>query len=313
MSYSVNAWLLVLGCVTVWYCQAVDHSTDLEWKLWTRRFDKSYATQAEESLRKTTWLHNRALVLEHNNRPGVTFRMGLNSLADQSAANRSRIQLPWARDNRIPISGRNSHAPAEFDWRKKGVVLPVIDQGQIGSVLAYVTRDAVSSYGAIHMGSLFNLSVRRSLTAAETAMLGPVFECVHKIGGLCLAQDYNTSDCQRPTCKQVGQVDGGRTVTSGDEADLQMAVLKTPVLVAIDASQVSFQMYQAGIYDDPNCSPTRLDHALLLVGYGKDSSGNEYWICKNSWGKAWGMQGYVYMSRNKRNQCGIASAATYPV
>ena len=101
----------------------------------------------------------------------------------------------------------------------------------------------------------------------------------------------------------------------GSEAALVNALATVgPISVAIDASQQSFQFYSSGIYNEPKCgnSMNILDHCVTAVGYGSNAQG-DYYIVRNQWGTVWGIQGYILMSRNKNNQCGIATEALYPI
>ena len=113
---------------------------------------------------------------------------------------------------------------------------------------------------------------------------------------------------------KVGATDKGFVdIEEGNENALKKAVATVgPVSVAIDASHESFQFYNEGVYHDDDCSSENLDHGVLVVGYGTED-GKDFWLVKNSWGTAWGQEGYIKMERNANNACGIASSASYPL
>jgi cathepsin L len=126
---------------------------------------------------------------------------------------------------------------------------------------------------------------------------------------------YTATDgtCQFDAAKGVTNCASFYEVATGDEGDLLNACwTKGAVSVCIDASVWTFQAYSGGVYDEPGCSLLYIDHAVACVGWGVDGA-LPYWIVKNSWGTEWGEQGYIRMSRNKNNQCLIASHAVVPV
>lgn len=73
---------------------------------------------------------------------------------------------------------------------------------------------------------------------------------------------------------------------------MMAAVYETPVVALVDASRPSFEIYRGGIYSDPGCNATRLDHALQVVGYGTEK-GQDYWICKNCWGNVFFFHAFI--------------------
>lgn len=91
-------------------------------------------------------------------------------------------------------------------------------------------------------------------------------------------------------------------------------VANGPLSIALDATPLTW--YSGGIVvpanDGSTCSATALDHAVLIVGYGTDSSVGPYWIVKNSWNMSWGEQGYFRIAKGV-GACGLNTAVVFPV
>ncbi|KAK9108398.1 hypothetical protein Syun_024409 [Stephania yunnanensis] len=112
--------------------------------------------------------------------------------------------------------------------------------------------------------------------------------------------------------KDQGPCDGYEDVPANNEDALMKAVSHQPVSVAIEAGGLYFQFYSKGVFSG-SCG-TDLDHGVAIVGYGKTSEGDKYWIVKNSWGTDWGDGGYIKMKRtNSEGLCGINKLASFPV
>lgn len=65
--------------------------------------------------------------------------------------------------------------------------------------------------------------------------------------------------------------------------------------------------YAGGVFNDPACGygeDAELVHAVLCIGYGHDMDYGDYWIVKNSWSNAWGMDGYIYI-KDENDLCGV--------
>lgn len=85
---------------------------------------------------------------------------------------------------------------------------------------------------------------------------------------------------------------------------------KGPLAVAIDASDPKFRFYTGGVYYNPECSTTELDHVVTLVGYGSEDD-TPYFTVRNSWSKFWGNEGYIKMAI--KDDCGIMTDAVYAI
>ena len=186
--------------------------------------------------------------------------------------------------------------PPSVDWRTKGVVPPVRNEGQCGSSVSFALVGAIDAFHAIQTKQLVLGSEEEFRDCCETppcscdgqTVSGAVYKCIVEIGGLAAEDSYTPStscECRNDTVAPAIKIDGGREVSpSRNETALEAAVAMQPVFTLIDASHTSFQLYTAGIYNEPSCSQSVLDHAVLIVGYGSEGK-EDYWIVQNSWGE----------------------------
>ncbi|XP_063906134.1 procathepsin L-like [Zophobas morio] len=144
--------------------------------------------------------------------------------------------------------------------------------------------------------------------------MGSAFDYIHDYG-IMSESDYlyegKLGKCRFNASQSVTKINGVYDLPSGDENSLAKAVANNgPVSVGIDATD-QLQFYSGGVLYDSTCNDRDLNHGVLVVKYGSED-GYNYWIVKNSWGQQWGESGFYRHIRNHGNNCGIATAASYP-
>ncbi|KAK8887444.1 hypothetical protein M9Y10_038489 [Tritrichomonas musculus] len=304
----------------VYYLQHEERSF-LSWMRTTNQF----YTGEEYQIRFGIFLTNSRLVKEHN-AANKKFKVSLNKFAAYTQSEYKAylgFRMNLKQRNVIKTSSKKAIAES-VDWRDKGVITGVKDQDQCGSCWAFSAITAVESANAISTGKLQSLSEQNLVDCCDIDCYGcagglmtSAYDYIIKQqnGQLCLDSDYKytgyNEQCKFDQYKHAGSISKYVCIVEGDEDDLAAKVEQYgPVSVAIDASNWSFQLYQSGIYDEPNCHSKTLDHGVGCVGYGSED-GTKYWIVRNSWGVSWGDKGYIKMIW-LNNQCGIATMATLP-
>jgi len=311
---------------------------DKRWERFKKAYNKTYPSDSEEARRHAIWKNNTMLIVEHNklfHANKTTFRLGMNVHGDMTATEfaarfngfrkkHPNSHGPWNPSSQVDVRD----LPAEVNWEKKGYVTPIKNQQQCGSCWAFSATGSMEGAHFKATGKLVSLSEQNLVDCSgpegnmgcDGGLMDQAFNYTVINKGIDTEASYPYT-AMDGTCKfnasNVGAtIKSWTDVASGSEPDLQKAVATVgPVSVAIDASQYTFQLYSSGIYHDDNCSSQFLDHGVLAVGYGSAKTGTikDYWLVKNSWGTDWGMKGYIKMSRNNNNNCGIATSASYPV
>ena len=147
------------------------------------------------------------------------------------------------------------------------------------------------------------------------------FEYV-KQNGIALATFYSTGSRSEVACKrgyarvhERVKIQGHHMLRPYSEENLKIAVaLLGPISVNIKVTD-KFFFYRTGVFFDYACldGGPYTNHAVMLVGYGRDPYGGPFWVIQNSWGDHWGEHGFARVARNTFVNCEIPAAPFYPV
>ncbi|KAL5576552.1 hypothetical protein UlMin_018251 [Ulmus minor] len=303
---------------------------------WMAQHGRGYEDTVEKERRYVIFKNNVELIEAFNQKKEQMYTLGVNKFADLTneefrAMFNGYTKQPSKRvSNSLEASnfryGNVTDLPPSIDWRQKGLVTPVKDQGQCGSCWAFSAVAATESITKLKTGKLVSLSEQQLVDCdtkgedqgCQGGLMENAFQFIQHNGGLTTEANYpyrgedGTCNSQKAS-SMAATVTGYEKVPENDEKALLQAVAKQPVSVAIDAGGYGFQFYSSGVFDG-SCG-TNLDHGVTAVGYGSSSDGTKCWIVKNSWGVGWGESGYIRIQRGvgaKEGLCGIAMDASYP-
>eukprot|EP00250_Pteridium_aquilinum_P011783 c20301_g1_i1 orf=339-1466(+) len=238
---------------------------------------------------------------------------------------RQPITLPSS-SNPAPLLPTDD-LPAEFDWRDLGAVSEVRNQGLCGSCWSFSTTGAVEGAYFVATGELLSLSEQQLVdcdhecdpdygenacdSGCSGGLMTSAFSYIKKAGGLQLENDYPykgmKGQCKFDASKVAVKVANFSTVVVDEEQITANLVKNGPLAIGINA--LFMQTYIGGVSCPYVCNKKRLDHGVLLVGYGEGGfsparlKAKPYWIIKNSWGPHWGEKGFFKICRGY-NECG---------
>ena len=322
----MNKFLIVFVFALVASNVDVDTIMFQQFQKFIKKYHKRYASINEYLARFEVFKRNVMAAFTEN----ASYQTGITKFSDLTQQEFAKTYLNLNYDamavanfNPYVVQVKNA-APDAWDWREKGYVSPVKDQGSCGSCWAFSTVGNLEGLYYKEKQTMVTMS-EQMLVDCDTydsgcngGLMENTFTWLKENGGIMTDKDYpykgRKGTCQSDETKYVDmQITGYTKLGSGsstwdpvDEDEIKEFLYETgPLAVALNANPL--QTYSSGILDKTSsqCPTSGMNHAVTMVGYGHDDSQDkDYWIVKNSWGKNWGEDGYFRIRRGT-GCCGI--------
>ena len=283
---------------------------------------QEFYTRIEEFTSVHNWIN------EHN-ASGANWTAGHNQFSDWTHAEYKAI-LGYVEDDSIEkeFTVFEETNADSVDWVTKGAVTPVKDQGQCGSCWAFSSTGALEGAHFVTAGELLSFSeqqlvdcsgLRYGNLGCNGGMQARAFKYLesHKAELESVYPYTSGTTKKKSSCayssdsKTSVDVTKYTNVTANSPSQMKAALQQQPLAVSIEADKRVFQTYHSGVLDSSACG-TKLDHAVLAVGYGSEN-GQEYWLVKNSWNTTWGDKGYIKLAiQDGDGICGVQMGPLFP-
>jgi len=228
--------------------------------------------------------------------------------------------------------------PQQFDWRNvdgKNYVSPVRNQQSCGSCYAFaatamfearllvqsqltdktiLSPQEIVSCSAYSQGCEGGFPYLISKYAQDFGILPEVYAAYNGSDGTCPVDRFGSYARYHVEDYYYVNQDGekGYYGSTTEEGMMKNILKYGPISVSFEVHR-DFMNYHGGIYKhveqtemmapEPHFVVT--NHVVLVVGWGVEN-GTKYWLVKNSWGTAWGIDGYFKIVRGE-DECGIES------
>ncbi|XP_075991790.1 cathepsin L-like [Anticarsia gemmatalis] len=210
---------------------------------------------------------------------------------------------------------RKGGTPAFLDFRLNGYVTAVKDQGSCSSCYAFGAIANIEGQCAKKFGILRPLSEQQVIdcdTRSEGCNTGnpaKSFWSLMELGGAVPEADYpyiaKEQQCRHP--RATALISGCHFYDLKSQEKLKKALVENgPISITMEPARLHF--FIGRTLTDSMCYTRNQPelHSVLLVGYGTDKKGIDYWLLKNSWGADWGDNGYFRFQRGEgAYSCGM--------